>query len=52
MWSTEHTAYEQDGGMHVSEGRETDMWQSHVDIEGYSVMYFDRITAFVSQNIR
>ena len=22
------------------------MWQSHVDIEGYSVMYFDRIAAF------
>ena len=22
MWSSEHTAYEQDGGMHVSEGRD------------------------------
>ena len=22
------------------------MWQSRVEIEGYSVMYFDRITAF------
>ena len=22
------------------------MWQSHVDIEGYSIMYFDRIAAF------
>ena len=22
------------------------MWQSHVEIEGYSVAYFDRIAAF------
>ena len=22
------------------------MWQSHVEIEGYSVVYFDRIAAF------
>ena len=22
MWSSEHTAHEQDGGMHVSEGRD------------------------------
>ena len=25
---------------------ELDMWQSCVEIEGYSVMYFDRIAAF------
>ena len=26
--------------------RGTYMWQSHVEIEGYSVAYFDRIVAF------
>ena len=26
------------------------MWQSHVEIEGYSVVYFDRIAAFKVSN--
>ena len=45
MWSSEHTAYEQDGGMHVSERRETDMCQSRVEIKCYYIAYFDHITA-------
>ena len=26
--------------------RKLEMWQSHVEIEGYSIAYFDRIAAF------
>ena len=31
-----------------AKGGENDMWQSHVEIEGYSVAYFDRIAVFVA----
>ena len=27
-------------------GPKSNMWQSRIEIEGYSVAYFDRITAF------
>ena len=30
----------------IYEGQLMNMWQSHVEIEGYSVTYFDRIVAF------
>ena len=30
----------------ILHGITTNMWQSHVEIEGYSVAYFDRIVAF------
>ena len=32
--------------MTLTRAIETHMWQSHVEIKGYSVAYFDRIAAF------
>ena len=39
-------AFEHDGIMSTWELSHIHMWQSRVEIEGYSVAYFDRIAAF------